>query len=169
MLVQIVARTSAGLLLSWPLGTNFNGIPIKNIFIQNVFENVVRKKCRLDFSVLNSTSDNPCWNTGVRKISWMNTWTKLKEELCNFLSIEREARDLDPVSISGKTSYCKISSRCRYCKSRCREICLYNWLMALKFDRHLGRSAAEAPIKFQSDAIIQTINHSASRLHEILR
>ena len=43
MLVQIMARTSAGLLLTWPLGTNFNGIAIKNIFIQNVFENVVRK------------------------------------------------------------------------------------------------------------------------------
>ena len=39
-------------------------------------------------------------------------------------------------------------------KSRSREICVYNSTIALKFDRHLGSSAADVPVKFQSDAII---------------
>ena len=37
------------------------------------------------------------------------------------------------------------------------------------FDRHLGNSTAEEPVKFQSDAIIQTSNVAALRRHEILR
>ena len=37
----------------------------------------------------------------------------------------------------------------------------------LKFDRHLASSAGEMPVKFQSDAIIITPKHAASRLHEI--
>ena len=44
-----------------------------------------------------------------------------------------------------------------------------NFLIALKFNRRLGRSAAEVPGKFQSDAAIQTTNRTASSLHEILR
>ena len=36
----------------------------------------------------------------------------------------------------------------------------------MKFDRHLGSSAADVPVKFQRDAIIN--NLVASRLHEIL-
>ena len=37
-----------------------------------------------------------------------------------------------------------------------------------KFDRHLGSSAAEMPVKFQSDTTILTSNLAASRLEEIL-
>ena len=37
------------------------------------------------------------------------------------------------------------------------------------FDRHRGITAADVPVKFQSDAIIQTTNLTASRLNEILR
>ena len=39
----------------------------------------------------------------------------------------------------------------------------------MKFDRHIGSSAADVPIKFRSDKIIQTAHLSASRLREILR
>ena len=41
-------------------------------------------------------------------------------------------------------------------------------MIPLKFDRHLGNSAADVPVKFQSDVIIQTTNPVASRLHKIL-
>ena len=54
-------------------------------------------------------------------------------------------------------------------KSRCRKIRVYTFQMIPKFDWHLGGSAAEMLIKFQSDAIIITSNLAASRLHEILR
>ena len=54
-------------------------------------------------------------------------------------------------------------------KSRSREICVNNYPIALKFDSHLDSTAAEAPVKFQSDVIIQTTNLMASSLHEILR
>ena len=50
-------------------------------------------------------------------------------------------------------------------KSRSREIRVETFLTALKFDRHLDSSAAEMPVKFQSDTIILV----ASRLHGILR
>ena len=36
-------------------------------------------------------------------------------------------------------------------KPRSREIVCYDNHIALKFDRHLGRAAAEVPVKFQSD------------------
>ena len=36
-------------------------------------------------------------------------------------------------------------------KSRCREIGCYNELVVLEFDRHLGSSAAEVPVKFPSE------------------
>ena len=39
-------------------------------------------------------------------------------------------------------------------KSRIHEICIKNFPIALKFDRHLGSTAADVPVKFQSDAII---------------
>ena len=51
-------------------------------------------------------------------------------------------------------------------KSRSRFL---NFLIALKFDKHLGNSAAETPVEFQSDTIIITSNLVASRLHEIWR
>ena len=39
----------------------------------------------------------------------------------------------------------------------------------MKFDRHIGSTAAEVPVKFQSDRIILNKNLAASRLYEILR
>ena len=39
--------------------------------------------------------------------------------------------------------------------------------IAKEFDMYLGSSAAEIPVKFQSDTIIITSNLAASILHEI--
>ena len=39
-------------------------------------------------------------------------------------------------------------------KSRSPEICIYNCMICLVFDRHLGRTAAEVPVKCQSDTMI---------------
>ena len=39
----------------------------------------------------------------------------------------------------------------------------------MKFDRHIGSSAADVPVELKSDTIIQTTNLAALRLHEILR
>ena len=54
-------------------------------------------------------------------------------------------------------------------KSRSREIRILTFLIAIKYDRHLGSRAAEMPVKFQIDTIIMTSNLAASRLHEIRR
>ena len=48
-------------------------------------------------------------------------------------------------------------------KSGSREICSLNHRIALKTDRRLGNTAAEAPIKFQSDRNILDTNHVTSR------
>ena len=48
--------------------------------------------------------------------------------------------------------------------SRSREIGCYDYRITLKFDRHLDSSAAEMPVKFQSDQ--KSLN---PRLHETLR
>ena len=42
-------------------------------------------------------------------------------------------------------------------------------LIALKFDRHFGSTAAEVPVKFQSDSTVLNTNLAASGLCEILR
>ena len=69
--------------------------------------------------------------------------------------------DLAPVSISDKTSCCKISWSL--------EAGLNNFFV-LKFDRHhLSSSAVEVPVKFQSDWTILNTNLVASRLCEILQ
>ena len=52
-------------------------------------------------------------------------------------------------------------------KSRSREFGFYR--IALKFDRHLGSTAAEVPVKFLSDWKSLNPNLAASRLREILR
>ena len=44
-----------------------------------------------------------------------------------------------------------------------------NCRIALKFDRHIGSTAAEVPVKCQSDRTILNTNLAASRLYEILR
>ena len=64
-------------------------------------------------------------------------------------------------SLSGKTSYRQIS--------RSLEIGCYNYRITLKFDRHLVSTAAEVPVKFQSDWKSLNPILVASRLHEILR
>ena len=46
-------------------------------------------------------------------------------------------------------------------KSRSREIFMQNCTTLLKFDRHLGSSAADVPAKFQSD--VMTTNRAATR------
>ena len=51
-------------------------------------------------------------------------------------------------------------------KSRSREIWVSIFPIALKFDSHLGSSAVEMPVKFQSDTIIIPCNPATSRLHE---
>ena len=58
------------------------------------------------------------------------------------------------VSISDKKSYRKISWSLE----------VWNCAIALELD-----TAADAPVKFQSDAIIQTTDLAALRLHEILQ
>ena len=54
-------------------------------------------------------------------------------------------------------------------KSRSHEIGTLNCRITLKFDRHIGSTAAEVPVKFQSDRTILNTNLAALRLHEILR
>ena len=44
-----------------------------------------------------------------------------------------------------------------------------NCRIALKFDRHIGSTAAEVPVEFQSDRTILNTILAASRLYEILR
>ena len=39
-------------------------------------------------------------------------------------------------------------------KSRSQEICVSNGSIALKFDRHIGSSAAYVPVEFHSDTVI---------------
>ena len=51
----------------------------------------------------------------------------------------------------------------------CLEIGNLNYLIDLKFDGHIGSTAAEVTVKFQSDRTILNTNLAASRLHEILR
>ena len=47
-------------------------------------------------------------------------------------------------------------------KSRSHEIDIYTLIFALKFDGHIGSSAADMPVKFQSDIIIITPNRETS-------
>ena len=54
-------------------------------------------------------------------------------------------------------------------KSRSHVIGTLNCRIALKFDRHISSTAAEVPVKFQSDRTILNSNLAASRLYEILR
>ena len=54
-------------------------------------------------------------------------------------------------------------------KSRSREIGSLNYRLALEFDGRIGSSAADVPVKFQSDRTILSTNLVASRLHVILR
>ena len=54
-------------------------------------------------------------------------------------------------------------------KFRSREIRVYTFPIALKLNKHLGSSAAEMPVKFQSDAIIIVANLADSIIFEILQ
>ena len=66
-----------------------------------------------------------------------------------------------PVVISDTTSYPKISWSLEAAR-------LVVWIIALKFNRHIGSSAAEVSAKFQSDRILNT-NITASGLDGILQ
>ena len=47
-------------------------------------------------------------------------------------------------------------------KSRSREIDIYTFIFALKFDGHIGSSAADMPVKFQSDINTQSRDFTRS-------
>ena len=49
-------------------------------------------------------------------------------------------------------------------KTRNHKIRISTFPIALKCDRHLGSSAAEMPVKFQSDTVITTSNLDLTRL-----
>ena len=51
-------------------------------------------------------------------------------------------------------------------KSRSHEIGTLNCRIALKFDWHVGSSAAEVPVKFHSDRTILNTNLAASRSYD---
>ena len=54
-------------------------------------------------------------------------------------------------------------------KSQSCEIDSLNDHITLKFDMHISSSAAEVPVKFQSDQTIMNTNLVDLRLHEILQ
>ena len=54
-------------------------------------------------------------------------------------------------------------------KSRSREIGNLNYHGALRFDRYIGCSATDVPVKFQSDRTFLNTNLAASRLCQILQ
>ena len=105
--------------------------------------------------VMVSNHLNQWWltvNLSVRKKCHCNSTQAVLSHETGFQDIVY----LGPVSISEKTS-------------RCREIGSLNYRIALKFDRHVGSTAAEVPVKFQSDRTILHTNLAASRLCEILQ
>ena len=54
-------------------------------------------------------------------------------------------------------------------KSWSHEIGTLNCRIALKFDRHIGSTAAGVAVQFQSDRAILNTNLAVSRLYEILQ
>ena len=74
------------------------------------------------------------------------------------------------LSLSGAPSNTRKSVLSKYLvKSQSHEIGSSNHRIALKFDRRLGSSAAETPVKFQSDWILLILNLATSRRCEIWR
>ena len=73
----------------------------------------------------------------------------------------KSVTDLGLYSLSGKTSYCKISWSLEAMRFGLR------LLIILKFDRYLSISAANMPVKRLRDMIIITSNLVASKLHKI--
>ena len=69
------------------------------------------------------------------------------------------------IHLSVKTSYRKISWSLEVARFRFR----FFPPIALKINRHLGSSAAEMPVKIQSDTIIITPIPATSRLREVWR
>ena len=53
-------------------------------------------------------------------------------------------------------------------KSRSHEIGSLNYRIVLKFDKHISSTAADVPVKFQSDCTVLNTNLTALRLDEIL-
>ena len=62
-----------------------------------------------------------------------------------------------------------ISDKTRRLVVRSRSLGIWILPIALAFESLLGGTAANVPVKFQSDAIIKTINVTAVRFHEISR
>ena len=79
---------------------------------------------------------------------WRNTWSVVRLDLFTGASAVRLSRRRrmrpGPQSIH-------LAERRLTAKSRTREIKCYNDRIALKFDKHLGSSAAEVLVKLQSD------------------
>ena len=67
-------------------------------------------------------------------------------------------------SLSGKTSYRQISRSLKAAR-----LVIYINGIALKFDRHIGTTATEVPVEFQSDRAILNTNLAASRFLEIVQ
>ena len=93
-------------------------------------------------------------------IHW--SWTSM-------IGLERNLGVSQDVYMGTSRVMLQFSTKPNLVKSRSREIGCCNGRIALKFDRHLGSSAAEVPVIFQSDWKSLKPNLAASRLHEILR
>ena len=92
----------------------------------------------------------------------MQSWSE-KMSLSHTPQVSSPDADfLDPFRY---TIICLIVHLVKYQK---HEIGSLNYRIALRFDRHLGSTAAEVPAKFQLDRTIVNTNLSASRLCEIL-
>ena len=68
---------------------------------------------------------------------------------------------MDPKAVQGLYSLSGLTARSREVSNA--KIPVYTFLMAMKLDWHLGSSAAQPAVKFQSVAIILTHNFTASR------
>ena len=159
---QAIIWTNAVLLLIGPLETNFSQI---------VFENQT-----LSFRIMRLKMSSGNWRPSCLGLNVLMVITPHdsygKQEIqmrAGYSSGRRLTRTCEAgksnnqglVSISDRTSYRKISWS--------REIGSLNYRIAVKFDRHIGSSAAEELVKFQSDHTILNTNFAASRLHEILQ
>ena len=114
------------------------------------------------------------WRLGTRRWSPIFKWdalTRLNICSCRFSSLSNcHQGDMPKIwasvySLSGRTSYRKISWSLETARFSFR---LFQALWNLT-PMHIGSSAAEMTVKFQSHTIIITSNLAASRVHEIWR
>ena len=52
-------------------------------------------------------------------------------------------------------------------QSRDHYMWVWGYPIVVKFDRRLGSTAAEAPVKFHNDTLMLTLNPAASKLNDI--